>query len=125
MTTYKQVEAEMLKIVKAQPNFNYRKFREKQLGGWSRTVCSYIDEDDEGSCIWGQSLVNAGVPIENIKQHEGESISHVFELLGINAGEEEARFAEFVQQYQDSGMDFDLALNNALEDTGYELVYTS
>lgn len=122
MTTYKQVEAEMLKIVKAQPDFNYRKFRMKQLGGFSRALCAYIDEDGEGSCIWGRSLVNADVPIEDIKKHEGEAISHVFELLGINAGEEEARFAEFVQQYQDSGMDFESALNNALEDTGYELV---
>lgn len=121
MTTYKQVEAEMLKIVKAQPNFNYREFRMKQWGGFSRALCAYIDEDGEGSCIWGQSLVNAGVPIEDIKKHEGEAISHVFELLGIDAGEEEARFAEFVQQYQDSGMDFDSALENALEDTGYEL----
>lgn len=126
MTTYKQVEAEMLKLVKAQPDFNYRAFRLKQVGNASvRVACAYVDEDGVPSCLWGQALVNAGVPIEEVQAYEGDAIDHVFDALEIDADRDEKNFAFSVQSNQDTNMDWDSALNNALEDTGYELVYTS
>lgn len=125
MTTYKQVEAEMVKLVKAQPDFNYRNFRMKQLGQVvDRVACAYIDEDGDPSCLWGRALVNAGISIEDIEPGEGDAIEFVLDMLKIEVNEDERSFAGHVQLNQDGGLDWDSALDNALEDTGYELVYT-
>ena len=125
MITYKQVEAEMIKLVKAQPDFKYRDFRAKQLGvneSSHRISCAYLDDDNEGSCIWGLALVEAGIPVEDIKAHEGESISHVLELLNIDVSSDEEAFADTVQSCQDKNYSWESALEMALEMTGHEIV---
>lgn len=118
--TYEDIEKEALKIIEENPTFKYRDFRAKQLGLKESIplhgFCSYIDEDGNGSCLFGRILTNLGLNSKEIAAYEGESINPVLDAFNIDVTHEQIVFLSALQSNQDKNYEYADVLENAKEE---------
>lgn len=65
-----ELKAEVIRIAKENPDTVYTSKR-------ADDECRYIEEDGTPGCIYGNALLNLGVPPEVIERHEGYGIDKV------------------------------------------------
>jgi len=80
--------------------------------------CLYVHSDEEGKrvpgCIVGTVLNRLGVPLEELEKHEGNAAAAVIENAEIQGlSYDMVSLLRNVQRYQDSGCDWNLALDAA------------
>jgi len=118
--TYEDIEKEALKIIEENPTFKYGDFRAKQLGLKEfiplNSSCSYIDEDGNGSCLFGRILTNLGLNSEEIAVYEGDGIDSVLNVFNIETTHEQSFFLSALQSNQDKNYEYADVLENAKEE---------
>lgn len=89
--------------------------------------CSYVNGSEGKGCIVGQALANLGVPVEVLRNHEGNNAAGVMQNLGLTPMPEgmrykpesdytpEERFCTLVQRGQDQEEPWGTALRHADE----------
>ena len=117
MITVKQLELEVRRLANENPDYIY-KFPA------NTTTCRYIDHaTNTGSCLFGQALVNLGVPTEEFGMFEGRGITTLYGGLvarGLLEPTPPTEYVEWfagVQMGQDTGNPWGTAVANADEYT--------
>lgn len=108
MITFKQLETEVRRLAKENPDYIYPA---ASSGEDFSPSCFYMATDDYPACIFGQALSNLGVVLN--REYENNDIEVVMHRIGITITASEARWACRVQHYQDRGRIWGVAIASA------------
>lgn len=127
--TYTQVEAEVRRLAEENPTFNYMEQEgadvscsSSYLGAsipgdmdWGNPE-EYVSQYEGQGCIVGQALTNLGVGAKDLVHCEHHHAEAAVEMLGLTEdGDGLARFLTSVQNHQDVGEPWGMAVKQADE----------
>jgi hypothetical protein len=93
--TFDQIEAKVRELAEANPDFIYWPERTTQ-------TCTYVPDDVQPACIFGQAFTALGVPMEFLAEHATAGINEILESMHIATTPRQREWAAVVQRRQDS-----------------------
>jgi hypothetical protein len=117
--TFEQLETEVRRLATEQPDYIYPANANggkipSRINPGDTTPCPpcvYTQHQDKPPCIFGQALLNLGVPAEQLHD-QYTSIRGLLGVLGIEATRDQYLWASAVQESQDAMTPWGLAIGS-------------